>query len=95
MKVDEKEVKSIARLAKLTFNKKELSRLQEEMNKILDYMEKLNQLDTEKIDPIYYVFEYDTPFRRDESETSFTLEKALKNAPQKDDGFFLVPKVKD
>lgn len=95
MKISREQVRSIAKLAKLEFSEEDLKRYQNELSVILEYMEKLNELDTEKIKPVYYVFEHDTPYREDVSKRKFKKEEALKNAPQRTDDFFLVPKVKD
>lgn len=95
MKISKEQVQTIAKLAKLEFSEKDLQRYQNELSIILEYMEKLNELDTEKIKPVYYVFEHDTPYREDISKKTFKKEEALKNAPQRMDDFFLVPKVKD
>ncbi|MFC1726198.1 Asp-tRNA(Asn)/Glu-tRNA(Gln) amidotransferase subunit GatC [candidate division KSB1 bacterium] len=95
MKVAKEEVINIAKLAKLKFAEEELNRFQKEMTVILEYMEKLNQLDTENIEPKYFVFEQDTLFREDKPKNKFSKEETLKNAPKRTDDFFLVPKVKD
>ena len=95
MKVEKEEVRNIAKLAKLEFSEEELNRFQKELSVILEYMEKLNRLDTENIEPKYYVFQQDTLFREDKPNNKFSKEEALKNAPKRTDDFFLVPKVKD
>lgn len=93
MSVTKKDVEYIAELAKLKFDEKELNDLTGDMNKILAYMEKLNEIDTTNVEPLSHPIENENVFREDELKTSIGREEALKNAPLKDDEFFKVPKV--
>lgn len=93
MPVTRKDVEYIAELAKLKFDEAELNELTVDMNKILSYMEKLNEVDTTDIEPLSHPIENENVFREDELKPSISREEALKNAPVKDEEFFKVPKV--
>jgi len=93
MPVTIKDVEHIAQLAKLEFNEDEKARFTEQFNEILAFMEKLNELDTSKVEPLSHVIELQNVFRKDETRSSVPTEEALKNAPAKTDKFFKVPKV--
>ena len=93
MPVTKKEVENIAELAQLKFSENELESFTPQMNEILNYMEKLNELDTENIEPLSHPVEQTNVFREDKLKSSITTEDALKNAPAKDDIHFKVPKV--
>ncbi len=93
MAVTRKEVEYIANLARLTFNDEELENFTHEFNEILSYMEKLNELDTENVEPLSHPVENKNVFRADEVKPSIDREDALKNAPERTEEFFVVPKV--
>lgn len=95
MPVTIKEVEHIAKLAKLKFNDAEKEKLQTELNSILEYIDKLNELDLENVEPLENVNNTENVFREDVTGPSLTKEEALKNAPGKTDNFFKVPKVLD
>ncbi|SRR5690606_3989954 len=93
MSVTKKDVEHIAELARLKFTEQELENFTHDMNEILSYVEKLNELDTEKVEPLSHPVEGINAFREDVVKPSTSTEDALKNAPAKDDQFFKVPKV--
>jgi aspartyl-tRNA(Asn)/glutamyl-tRNA(Gln) amidotransferase subunit C len=93
MAITIEQVEHIARLARLQFSDAEKETLSEELSQILQYMEKLNELDTEGVEPLSHPTELVNIMRPDEVQPSLTQEEALKNAPSKQDGFFKVPKV--
>jgi aspartyl-tRNA(Asn)/glutamyl-tRNA(Gln) amidotransferase subunit C len=93
MAVTIKDVEHIAELARLEFSEKELDNFTHQLNEILSYVEKLNELDTENVEPLSHPVENTNVFRDDEVKTSVPREKALKNAPDKNESFFKVPKV--
>jgi aspartyl-tRNA(Asn)/glutamyl-tRNA(Gln) amidotransferase subunit C len=93
MPVTRKEVENIASLAKLNFTDDELDNFVSELNEILTYMDKLNELDTENVEPLSYPIESDTTFREDIVIPSISREDALMNAPAHDEEYFKVPKV--
>lgn len=93
MSVTRKDVEYIASLAKLKFEETELDNYTHQLNDILAYVEKLNELDTENIEPLSHPVENNNVFREDELKPSISTEEALKNSPNKTEEFFRVPKV--
>jgi aspartyl-tRNA(Asn)/glutamyl-tRNA(Gln) amidotransferase subunit C len=93
MSVSIKDVEYIAELARLKFNDDELQNFTHQLNEILNYIEKLNELDTENIQPLSYPIEGENVFREDKVKASIDRDSALKNAPETDGVFFKVPKV--
>lgn len=93
MSVTRKDVEYIAELARLKFSDEELDSYTEQLNEILAYMEKLNELDTENVEPLSYPVEVKDPVRDDLPRPSVSTEEALKNAPDHDGEHFKVPKV--
>ena len=93
MAVTIQNVEHIAKLAKLEFTDAEKEKFTHQMNQILEYMEKLNSLDTSTVEPLSHVIELRNVFRADEVKPGVSTEDALKNAPAKNEQFFKVPKV--
>ncbi|MBZ0180681.1 MAG: Asp-tRNA(Asn)/Glu-tRNA(Gln) amidotransferase subunit GatC [Melioribacteraceae bacterium] len=93
MSVTRNEVEYIAELARLKFSDDELESLTLDMNRILDYMDKLNELDTENVEPLSHPLELENVFREDKIGKSISTEDALKNSSSKSDKYFTVPKV--
>lgn len=93
MSVSKKEVAYIANLARLNLNKNEVERLATDMNRILEYINLLNEVDTENIAPLEHVTELTSPLRKDIALQPLDHELALKNAPDADSDYFRVPKV--
>ncbi|MBM3402342.1 MAG: Asp-tRNA(Asn)/Glu-tRNA(Gln) amidotransferase subunit GatC [Bacteroidetes bacterium] len=93
MKVDLEMIDKVAHLARLELKEEEKLGLIEDMNKILTFMDKLNELDTEGVDPLIYMSEEVNVLREDLVKTEITREVALKNAPKQDGKFFRVAKV--
>lgn len=93
MAVTKKDVEYIADLARLKFNDEELEKFTEQLNEILSYVAKLNELDTSNVEPLSHPVEGSNVFREDIVKPSIDREEALKNAPDKNELFFKVPKV--
>jgi len=94
MIIDDKLLEKIAKLAKLEFQGEEKEKIKEDLNKILAFVEKLNEIDTDGVEPLKYINEGEKAFLRpDVAETVISQEDALKNAPDKDTDYFRVPKV--
>ncbi len=93
MKVDKKLVDKIAGLAKLEFDEAAKEKMVSDMNKMISFIDKLDQIDTELIEPLVYMSEETNVLRADEVGEHISKENALKNAPQKDSDYFKVPKV--
>ena len=93
MAVTIKDVEHIATLAKLEVSNAEKEKFTHQMNQILEYVEQLNTLDTSNVEPLSQVIELKNVFRKDEVAPSTPTDEALKNAPERTDEFFKVPKV--
>jgi aspartyl-tRNA(Asn)/glutamyl-tRNA(Gln) amidotransferase subunit C len=89
------DVEKIAKLAKLKFAGDEKVKLQQDLNKILEYIDQLNELNLDNVEPLENINETENVLRKDEPEKWLTTEEALKNAPSKTRKFFKVPKVLD
>jgi len=94
-KIDIKTVDEIAHLARLEFKDEAKAGIINDMNRMLDFIEKLNELDTDKIEPLIYMTQEQNVLREDEPKVTLTQKEALKNAPQKDTDYFKAPKVID
>ena len=93
--VNRDEILKIASLAKLHLSDEEVSLYTDQINEILEYMNQLDELDTEDIEPLSHVLDQINMTRKDEQIPSLTREEALKNAPKSDDDYFIVPNVID
>ena len=93
MSVSVRDVEKMADLARLKINEDEKERMTGQLNMILKYMEKLNEVDTSKIAPLAHTQEIVNVFRDDEVKPSLPVEQALENAPERMDNYFKVPKV--
>lgn len=93
MSITVKDVEHVAKLARLHLNDAEKEQFTGQLNAILKYAEKLNELDTENIAPTTHVLQIKNVMREDESKPSLPIEKVLKNAPDEEDGQIRVPAV--
>lgn len=93
--INKDEVKYIADLASLKLSDDEVDKFSKQLSDILDYVEKLDELDTEGIVPTAYTIPVKNVLREDKVEESLDLEKVLQNAPEKIDNQFRVPKIMD
>ena len=80
-------------LAKLELSSEEKERAKEDMAKMLDYIDTLNELDTSGVEPMTHIFPVNNVFREDEEKDEWSREEILENAPKQKDGFFQVPKT--
>lgn len=94
-KITRDDVAYVAGLARLRLDDAATDRLVREMGDILSYMDKLNELDTEGVEPMMHALEMTNVFREDVVGASLSREEALKNAPQHDGEYFLVPQIID
>jgi len=88
-----KDVEHVAALARLTFSKEEKIKLMDQLNEILAYVEQLNELDTNNVEPLSQVIDLGNVFREDKRRPGLSREEALQNAPARTEKFFKVPKV--
>ncbi len=93
MKISQKDVEHVARLARLALNSKELEVMTGQLDAILGYVDKLNELDTDGIEPMAHAVPMSNAFREDKIKPAIGTERALQNAPLADEGCFKVPKV--
>jgi len=93
MEVNKDTVKKIAHLSRLQFTDEEETKLQGEMTKILSWMEKLNELYTDQVEPLIHMSHEINVIRPDVVVDELAHKNALLNAPKKDSDYFRVPKV--
>ncbi len=95
MKVDKETLKKIAHLARLQINKEEEEKMLASLSDILTWVDKLNELDTDEVEPLTNMSHEVNALREDKIGMHLEHERALKNAPDRDNDFFRVPKVKE
>lgn len=93
MKVDKENLKKVAHLARLNIKEGEEEKLLNDMSDILTWVEKLNELDTEGVEPLTHMTEEVNVLRTDKVLKSINTAQGLKNAPDHNDQFYKVPKV--
>src|SRR4051794_31942970 len=93
MEVDDALIDKLSELARLTFDLSEKDGIRNDLQKMIAFIEKLNELDTTGVEPLLFMTNEVNVLREDEVEGSITREEGLLNAPLKDDQFFKVPKV--
>jgi aspartyl-tRNA(Asn)/glutamyl-tRNA(Gln) amidotransferase subunit C len=93
MKLTREEVLHIAHLARIELKEEEVEKFRRELSEILNFVEKLNELDTEGIDPKFQIIPPENVLREDVPSLSLPREKVFMNAPESDGEFFIVPKV--
>lgn len=93
MKITRKEVEYVAHLARLKLSEEEAENFTSQLDQILTYFEKLNELDTKDIEPTAHCIPMVNAFREDEVKQSLPVEDSLANAPAKEGNFFKVPKI--
>ena len=93
MKIDNALIEKLSDLAKLEFDDVSKKEIKEDLNKIIRFVEKLNELDTDGVKPLTYMTEEINNLRDDVAMITISKEDALKNAPEKDSDYFIVPKV--
>ena len=93
MEVNDDLINNLAQLAKLEFNDAEKDEIKSDLQKMIAFIDKLNELDTIGVEPLLHMSENVNVLREDEVKGSISREDALKNAPLHDEEFFKVPKV--
>ena len=93
MKITKKEVLYFAHHARLDLDEESIEKFAGQIDEILGYIEKLNQVETKGIKPTSHAISLTNAFRDDEEKEHIDRELALANAPEKEDGSFVVPKV--
>lgn len=95
MKIDHKTVDEVAHLARLEFEAGAKDEIANDMNRMLSFVEKLNELDTKGVEPLIYMTDESNVLREDVVVDTITQKEALLNAPKKDSDYFKVAKVID
>ena len=94
-KIDAEQVRKVAKLSRLELSQTEVEEFTGQLSAILDYVEKMNELDTEGVEPLAHCLPVSNVFRADEVAESLDTDAALANAPERDGEFFKVPKILD
>jgi len=87
------EIGHIALLARLELSEEEKDLFSRQLGSIIQYIEKLNELDTESVEPTAHILPLHNVFREDEVQPSLPREMALQNAPERNERFYRVPKI--
>ncbi len=93
MSIDLKTVKHISKLSRISLDDKKAEKLASDLNSIFSFIEKLNKLDTSKTEPLTSIAETKLKLRKDEIKSGNIRDEVLKNSPDKNKDFFVVPKV--
>jgi len=93
MSIDKDTVKHISKLARISLDQKKLDDLSKDLTSIMKFIEKLNELNTSKTQPLTSIIEASLSSRKDEVKSEKIRDQILKNSPEKNEEFFVVPKV--
>jgi len=93
MTIDLKTIKHISKLSRISVDDEKAKKLTGDMNTIFDFIEKLNELDTNNVEPLTSVAETTLKLRADEVKSRNIKEQVLKNSPDENEDFFVVPRV--
>ena len=94
-KIDETQVRRVALLSRLELSDQEVSQFSTQLSAIFEYIEKLNELDTENVEPLAHCLPIHNVLREDVPQPSLSNDAALANAPEREDEYFKVPKILD
>jgi len=95
VKIDIKTIEKLASLSKLSFTKEELDLISKDMSKMVNFINQLDEIDTEGVEPLIHVNEGFNNWREDEIREMLDQKEALSNSPIKDSTYFKLPKVLD
>jgi len=95
MSIDKDTVKHISKLARISLDEKKISNLSKDLSSIMKFIEKLNELNTDKVIPLTSIITASLKSREDEVKDGKIRDQILKNSPEKNEKFFVVPKVID
>jgi len=93
MSIDKDTVKHISKLARISLDEKKIDSLSKDLTSIMKFIEKLNKINTDKITPLTSIINASLRSRKDEIKDDKIRDQILKNSPEKNDEFFVVPKV--
>ena len=92
-KINQSQVRKVANLSRLAITEAEINEFSGQLAAILEYVEKMNELNTDDVQPLAHCLPVRNCFREDNTKESLGTEKTLYNAPQRDEQFFKVPKI--
>ena len=95
MSIDKDTVKHISKLARISLDEKKINNLSKDLSSIMTFIEKLNELNTDKTTPLTSIINASLKTREDEVKDGKIRDQILKNSPEKNEEFFVVPKVVD
>jgi len=95
MKIDDALIDRLSNLARLEFNGNEKNEIRQDMERMLQFIDKLNEIDTTGVPPLIHVHDGVHPMREDRVQQDLTTKEALQNAPDHDTDYFRVPRVVD
>ncbi len=93
MSIDLKTIKHISKLSRISVDEQKAEKLAGDLNSIFEFIEKLNELNTDNVEPLTSVAETTLKFRTDEVKSENIREQIIKNSPEDNEDFFVVPKV--
>ena len=93
MTIDLKTIKHISKLSRISVDDAKADKLAGDLNSIFDFIEKLNELNTDNVEPLTSVAETTLKLRADEVKSENIKDKILKNSPEENEDFFVVPRV--
>ncbi len=93
MKIDNKRIEELAHLARLEFDESQKKTIKADLEKIINFCDKLKEVDTDAVEPLIYVGRENNVLRQDIIQNPLDKDQALKNAPSRDSDYFKVPKV--
>ena len=93
MSIDLKTVKHISKLSRISLDEEKAKKLVTDLNSIFKWIEQLNELNTDKVEPLSSIAETKLRLRKDEIKTKNIRDEVLKNSPNENKDFFVVPKV--
>ena len=93
MSIDKDKIKHVSKLARISVDEKKIDSLSADLNSIFKFIEKLNELNTDKVEPLSSILNEPLRSRKDEVNNEKITHKILKNSPDSNEEFFVVPKV--
>lgn len=92
-RISREDVQHLAQLARLRLSDEDVERFSKQLSSIVDYMEVLNTIDTSNVAPLYSPAQHDIQYRQDVAAHVRTREQVMANAPEKDENYFIVPRI--
>jgi aspartyl-tRNA(Asn)/glutamyl-tRNA(Gln) amidotransferase subunit C len=93
MSIDKDKIKQTSKLARISLDEKKVASLSKDLSNIFNFIEKLNEVNTDKVEPLSSILDHSLRSRKDEVNDGDIRDKILENAPNKNENFFIVPKV--